>query len=53
MSGAEISLLAVTVGFVGLVVWVYWPSRRNRLESYGDIPRKNAEEDNTDGGGRQ
>jgi len=35
---ALISLLAVTVGFVSLVVWVYWPSRRGRLESYGRIP---------------
>ena len=38
MSGALISLLAVTFGFLALVVWVYAPRRRDRLESYGSMP---------------
>lgn len=38
MTAAEFSLLAVSVSFVTLVVWVYWPSRRKRLESYGEMP---------------
>lgn len=38
MSWAEFSLLAVTLSFAALVVWVYWPSRRRRLESYGAMP---------------
>jgi cbb3-type cytochrome oxidase subunit 3 len=38
MTPTEFSLLAVTVSFTGLVLWVYWPGRRERLESYGAIP---------------
>jgi len=38
MSPAIISLLAVTFGFVALVLWVYWPSNRSRMESFGSIP---------------
>lgn len=38
MSGAEFSLLAVTFSFAALVIWVYSPGRRKRLESYGAIP---------------
>jgi cbb3-type cytochrome oxidase subunit 3 len=38
MTAIEFSLLAVTVSFTGLVVWVYWPSRRTEIESYGSIP---------------
>ena len=38
MSATEISLIAVTLAFTGLVLWVYWPSRRQRLESLGNIP---------------
>jgi cbb3-type cytochrome oxidase subunit 3 len=38
MTAIEFSLLAVTVSFTGLVAWVYWPSRRTELESYGAIP---------------
>jgi cbb3-type cytochrome oxidase subunit 3 len=38
VSPTEISLLAVTAGFVGLVVWVYRPSRRQHFESLGSIP---------------
>lgn len=38
MSAAVFSLLAVTLGFTVLLLWVYWPSRRARLESLGRIP---------------
>ena len=38
MGAAEFSLLATTFGFIGLVWWVYSPSRRSRLESYATIP---------------
>jgi cbb3-type cytochrome oxidase subunit 3 len=38
MTATLISLLAVTAGFAALVLWVYWPSRRARLESLGRIP---------------
>ncbi|MDZ7669015.1 MAG: hypothetical protein U5Q16_06165 [Gammaproteobacteria bacterium] len=53
MSGAEISLLAVTIGFIALVVWVYQPKRRDRLESYGEIPREHGEEESSDDGDRK
>lgn len=52
MSASEFSLLAVTLSFAGLVVWVYWPSRRGRLESYGSIPREHAAEDDQNEGDR-
>jgi cbb3-type cytochrome oxidase subunit 3 len=35
MTATLFSLIAVTVGFVA---WVYWPSRRSKLESLGQIP---------------
>lgn len=38
MSAGTFSLLALTIGFFALVWWVYTPSRRKRLESYGRIP---------------
>jgi cbb3-type cytochrome oxidase subunit 3 len=38
MSPAIVSLLAVTFGFAALVLWVYWPSNKNRMESFGSIP---------------
>jgi len=38
MSPALVSLLAVTIGFTVMVVWVYWPSRRTRMERYARIP---------------
>jgi cbb3-type cytochrome oxidase subunit 3 len=38
MTPTEFSLLAVTVSFTALILWVYWPGRRERLESYGAIP---------------
>ena len=38
MSATLFSLIAVTLGFTLLVAWVYWPSRKNRLEQLGEIP---------------
>jgi FtsZ-interacting cell division protein ZipA len=38
MSMAEISLIGVTVAFTALVVWVFWPSRRERLEAHAHTP---------------
>ena len=31
-------LLWLILLFVAIVAYVYWPSRRQRLESYGNIP---------------
>ena len=31
-------LLWLVLLFLGIVAWVYWPSRKKRLESYGRIP---------------
>lgn len=44
MTGTLISLLAVTFGFLGLVFWVYWPSRKKELESLGRIPLDDPEQ---------
>jgi cbb3-type cytochrome oxidase subunit 3 len=38
MTATLFSLIAVTIGFTALLAWVYWPSRRNRLEALGQIP---------------
>ncbi len=38
MSATIFSLVAVTIGFGLLVAWVYWPSRRQKLEELGRIP---------------
>jgi cbb3-type cytochrome oxidase subunit 3 len=38
MSASEFSLLAVAIAFTGLVIWVYWPGHRQRLESFGSMP---------------
>ena len=39
MTGASIfSLISITIGFTALLLWVYWPSRRDRLEALGEIP---------------
>lgn len=38
MNATLFSLLAITLAFSALVVWVYWPSRRGRLESLRHIP---------------
>lgn len=38
MNATLFSLLAVTIGFLTLVAWVYWPSRKSSLEALGQIP---------------
>ena len=38
MTPTIVSLLAVTVGFLALVIWVYWPSRKADVERHGSIP---------------
>ena len=38
MNATLFSLIAVTVGFSALVAWVYWPSRRRKIEALGRIP---------------
>ncbi len=38
MTATIISLLAVTLAFSGLLLWVFWPSRRQHLEDQGRIP---------------
>ena len=43
MSATIFSLLAVTFAFLGLVGWVFWPSRRQKLESHGEIPFRDEE----------
>jgi cbb3-type cytochrome oxidase subunit 3 len=42
MTAIEFSLLALTVSFTGMVVWVYWPSRRAQMESYASMPLEDA-----------
>ena len=38
MTATLFSLIAVTLGFSLLVAWVYWPSRKSKLEALGEIP---------------
>ncbi|MDH3643670.1 MAG: cbb3-type cytochrome c oxidase subunit 3 [Gammaproteobacteria bacterium] len=38
MTATIISLLAVTLAFGGLLIWVFWPGNRQRFEDYGRIP---------------
>jgi cbb3-type cytochrome oxidase subunit 3 len=38
-----IVLVAFSLSFVAICIWAYWPSNRQRLKSYGQIP---LEEDN-------
>lgn len=38
MSPTEISLLGLTVSFLSLIAWVYWPSRRHDIEAHALIP---------------
>ncbi len=45
MNATIFSLLAVTLGFALLVAWVYWPSRRQKLEELGRIPLDGEEAD--------
>ena len=37
MNATIFSLLAVTISFAGLVLWVYWPSHKEKLEEQGRI----------------
>lgn len=48
MNAGLFSLIAVTAGFLALVAWVYWPSRRNQLEAFGRIPLDDDTEENTE-----
>jgi cbb3-type cytochrome oxidase subunit 3 len=38
MTATVISLLAVTISFAGLLLWVFWPGHRDRFEAHGTIP---------------
>ena len=38
MTATLFSLIAVTLSFAALVAWVYWPSRKSKLEALGEIP---------------
>ncbi len=38
MSMNTLSLIAVVCGFSALVLWVYWPSNKERLEARGRLP---------------
>jgi cbb3-type cytochrome oxidase subunit 3 len=44
MTATLFSLIAVTVGFTALIAWVYWPSRKDRLEALGEIPLESESE---------
>lgn len=46
MNATMFSLLAVTVGFTALVLWVYWPSHKSRLEELGRIPFEHDSDNN-------
>jgi cytochrome c oxidase cbb3-type subunit 4 len=35
--------------FVGIVAWVYWPSHKQRLESFGRIPLQDEDHDRSKG----
>lgn len=35
--------------FLGIVAWVYWPSQKKRLESYGRIPLQDEDHDRSGG----
>lgn len=45
MNATLISLLAVTFGFIALVLWVYWPGRKQELESLGNIPLDDSDQE--------
>lgn len=38
MNPGILSLLAVTIGFTTLVLWVFWPSHKALLERHARIP---------------
>ncbi len=52
MSFAEISEvlrsfwgLWLMILFLGIVAWAFWPRNKERLESYGDIPLRDEDEE--------
>jgi len=38
-------LLAFTLSFFAICVWALWPSNRNRLKAYGQIPLEEDKDD--------
>jgi cbb3-type cytochrome oxidase subunit 3 len=44
--------LILTIAFIGLIIWVFWPSKRDYFESQGKIPfdkkQQTNQEDSTD-----
>ena len=36
--------VVLVVAFVGLVVWVFWPRRKKKMEEHGKIPLRNDDE---------
>ncbi len=38
MSINILSLIVVMCGFFALLLWVYWPSNKDRLEAHGRLP---------------
>ena len=38
MNLPTLATLLVSIAFIGLCVWVLWPSNKARLERYGSIP---------------
>ncbi len=38
MSLGSLATVGVAIGFAVLVVWVLWPSNKQRLEDHGHIP---------------
>ena len=37
--------LWVMIFFSGIVLWAYWPSNKGKIESYGDIPLRDDNEE--------
>jgi cytochrome c oxidase cbb3-type subunit 4 len=37
-------LVWLVILFVGIVAWVFWPSRKQELEDHGSIPLRDHEE---------
>ena len=41
MNQSDIALLILvifTLSFAGICIWAFWPSNRQRLKAYGNIP---------------
>ena len=47
MTPTLLSLLAITFAFSTLILWVFWPSRREHLEALGQIPLETGQDANT------